>query len=93
MYDETLTILENTDYIDEMFLIDGEETEDPFHFEVNEEMDIISIDRAAALIKEMADRIDSNGFTSIKQAATAAQTSIQNFLNQYEEMRGVDFNA
>lgn len=93
MYDETLTILENVDYIDEMFLFGEEESEDPFHFEIDEEMDIVSLDRASALIKEMAERFDNTSYNYLKVAAKNAQNSIQNFINQYEEARGVDFNA
>ena len=59
MYDENLAILEDADYAADMFWFEGEESDDSFPFGVDEEMDMVSLDRTAALIQEMADRFNN----------------------------------
>ena len=59
MYDENLTILENADYAADMFWLDEKRLDDSSSFSTDEEMNMIFLDRAAALIQEITDKFNN----------------------------------
>lgn len=93
MYDENLGILEDADYTADMFWIEGEESDDSFPFGVDEEMDMVSLDRTAALIQEMTNRFDNiawnadGAITQLRESASNAIKNIEKFLNAYTQLR------
>lgn len=93
MYDENLSILEDADYTADMFWIEGEESDDSFPFSVDEEMDMVSLDRTAALIQEMTNRFDNiawnadGAITQLRESASNATKNIEKFLNAYTQLR------
>lgn len=93
MYDENLAILEDADYAADMFWLEGEESDDSFPFGVDEEMDMVSLDRAAALIQEMTNKFDNIAWNAdgaiarLRESAYSATKSIEEFLNAYTQLR------
>lgn len=96
MYDENLGILEDADYTADIFWLEGEESDDSFPFCIDEEMDMVSLDRAAALIQEMTDRFNNIAWnadgtiTQLRESASNATKSIEEFLNAYAQLREME---
>lgn len=93
MYDENLSFLEDADYAADMFWLEGEESDDSFPFGVDEEMDMVSLDRASALIQEMTDKFNNiawnadGAITQLRESAYNATKNIEEFLNAYAKLR------
>lgn len=97
MYDENLTILEGADYTADTFWFEGEESTDPFPLNFDDdELDMVTIDQTAALIKEMSERFDSSTFDYVKSlsklhdAAYKATVSLQNFVDMYNKVKNME---
>ena len=92
MYDENLSILEDADYNGDIFWLQ-EECLDSFSSDIDDEMDMITIDRAAYLIEEMARRfndIDSSADGSVRilrEAASKIAINIEDFLSAYTRLK------
>lgn len=99
MYDENLGILETADYKADTFWLE-EGYYDDFTLDIDEEMDLVSIERASSLIEELVSQYDSISMTSekledafikMRDAANNAAKSIQHFINTYEKLKEMEF--
>ena len=92
MFDENLAILEGADYAADTFWLE-EELEDSFPFSIDEEMDMVALDRAAILIQEMADRFNyipwnaDGAITQLRESANNAIENIEKFLSAYTQLQ------
>lgn len=100
MYDESLSILEDADYTADKFWLEGEEFEDSFPFGIDEEMSLVSIERAATLIDELSAQYDlfsvsademENVLVKMRDAARKATKDIKHFIDTYEKLREAEF--
>lgn len=97
MFDENLSILEGADYAADTFWFEEErDLKDGLLFEINDEIDIVTVECTSTLIQEMSQRFDDffswNADGSIKQLRDSAQkieVEIKNFLAAYERLRSL----
>lgn len=90
MYDENLTTLEESDYIADMFWLKEEESNDSLLFTIDEEMDMVTIDRTKSLIYDMAEKNIHGSAAEIKDLknrAKEAQQKIDDFLATYAALK------
>ena len=97
MYDETLSILEDADYTADMFWL-GEESKDSSPFEIDDELDMVTIDRTATLIEEMSHHFDDifawqadGTIYELREAANSAAFYINRFLKAYDELKDLRY--
>lgn len=93
MYDEKLAILEASDYAAETFWID-DDPEEMLYFDIDEEMDMVAIDRALNLIESMSSRFNGvmnaaneENIICLKNAANKAIKNMKDFLRYYDNLR------
>lgn len=82
MYDETLGTFEVSDYQTDSFWLEGG-YESPFG--VEEELDLVSIDRAASLIRDMSNKLDEK-YSEVRDAAYNAGQAIDEFIRLYNNV-------
>lgn len=96
MYDENLSILEESDYDADSFWLEEEELsytkddDDDFLFEIDEEMNLISIERTIDVIKDLVDKV-SLEHEDLHKIAKKTIKDINDFINKYEKVSGLDF--
>lgn len=97
MFDENLSILEDADYAADTFWFEEERNlkNEPL-FEIDDEIDIVTVECTSTLIQEMSQRFDDlfpwSADGSIKQLRDSAQkieVEIKNFLAAYERLRSL----
>ena len=82
MYDEALSTLEASDYNSDSFWLEGG-YDSPFG--VEEELDLVSIDRTASLIRDMSNKLDEE-FSEVRDAAYNASQAIDKFIRLYNNV-------
>ena len=83
MYDENLSILEGADYNADIFWLEGT-SEDPFNITIEQELDLVSIDRTASLIKQLSENLDES-YSTVRDAAYNAAQAIDKFIRLYNK--------
>ena len=93
-------ILETADYKADTFWLEEGYYNDNFTLDIDEEMDLVSIERASSLIEELVSQYDSISITSekledafikMRDAANNAAKSIRYFINTYEKLKEMEF--
>jgi hypothetical protein len=83
MYDENLSILEGADYNADVFWLEGT-SEDPFNITIEQELDLVSIDRTASLIKQLSENLDES-YSAVRDAAYNAAQAIDKFIRLFNK--------